>query len=332
MEAIRTYIDNVFKAFEESAKVVTLKRDMSASMEEKYLALKADGKSEHEAVGSVIADFGNIDEIAAEMGIRTVGDGTFPKKSENVLYVSREEAFDLIGQFKKSGKWIGIGVWIVLAGIGSFMLLGDMGFNNSEAFGLFSMLTFIAAAVVLFIIYGMALAQYEKFEEANIELDTSTRAELEAQRKAYTPTFITHIASGVAIILLGIGFFLLMGASFENFEGLSIALLLLTIGGAVFLFVKSSMIIGAYEILFEEDEYSRKYKSVVNEAIDGMNNSERIIGTVAAVFWPVMTAVYLLWSFLADAWHISWLIWPIAGILFGAFAGGISVWNEGRRK
>ena len=30
-----------------------------------------------------------------------------------------------------------------------------------------------------------------------------------------------------------------------------------------------------------------------------------------------MTAVYLLVSFLTMEWHITWVIWPVAGILWG---------------
>ncbi|MDO4566852.1 MAG: hypothetical protein Q4B42_05920, partial [Oscillospiraceae bacterium] len=36
-----------------------------------------------------------------------------------------------------------------------------------------------------------------------------------------------------------------------------------------------------------------------------------------SIYWMVVTAAYLLISFLTRAWHISWLIWPIAGILSG---------------
>ena len=30
----------------------------------------------------------------------------------------------------------------------------------------------------------------------------------------------------------------------------------------------------------------------------------------------IATAIYLGWSFLTDDWHITWVVWPIAGILF----------------
>ena len=30
--------------------------------------------------------------------------------------------------------------------------------------------------------------------------------------------------------------------------------------------------------------------------------------------------IYLLWSFIFDAWDISWIIWPVAAVAFGIFA------------
>lgn len=54
----------------------------------------------------------------------------------------------------------------------------------------------------------------------------------------------------------------------------------------------------------------------------------------AAVFWPVITSIYLLWSFIWKAWAVSWLIWPIAGVLFGPAVIIASAWSNrrGRRK
>ena len=52
----------------------------------------------------------------------------------------------------------------------------------------------------------------------------------------------------------------------------------------------------------------------------------------AAVFWPVITSVYLLWSFVWSAWNVSWLIWPIAGVLFGPAVIIASAWSNRRDR
>ncbi|MCL2352406.1 MAG: permease prefix domain 1-containing protein, partial [Firmicutes bacterium] len=89
MDAIETYLDNVFAAFPQNKRVLALKKEMLANMEEKYHALKQQGKSENEAVGTVISDFGSIDEIAAELGVGHVSEaGT---RSENFAYGDKAE-------------------------------------------------------------------------------------------------------------------------------------------------------------------------------------------------------------------------------------------------
>ena len=42
-------------------------------------------------------------------------------------------------------------------------------------------------------------------------------------------------------------------------------------------------------------------------------------GKTAAVVWPLATCVYLLWSFISGSWEISWVVWPVVGVLFGGF-------------
>jgi len=322
METIKIYIDNVFAGFEQTEQVATLKRDMLISMEEKYFALKGGGKSENEAVGGVIADFGNIDEITAELGQAQPVPSDIPADS---IPLSRDDAFDFIGQMKKSGVWIGIGVWLILIGVCSLVTVTNLEIEKADALGLFVLLTFVAGAVPIFIVHGMALSKFEVFETTPILLDSTTRKELESERKRFTPMFVTLIAVGVAVVLLAVGFFILMNG-LSIFEGeiqaVPVALFLFSVGFAVFLFINAGMSYGAYEILLGVGEYSNKKAS---------EKADRLIGTVAATFWPLMTAVYLLWSIVWGAWHISWIIWPVSGILFGAFAGGLSVWTEEKK-
>ena len=68
METIISYIENVFRNYPDSEKVRKAKEDLLNCMEDKYHELKAEGKSENEAIGIVISEFGSMDEIAWELG------------------------------------------------------------------------------------------------------------------------------------------------------------------------------------------------------------------------------------------------------------------------
>ena len=88
---------------------------MLANMEEKYAMLRLSGKSEHEATYSVIADFGNIEEITAELGLDIKN-----RALDGSIYLSLDEAQSYIAKSKKSGIWIDLGVWLIIAGASTY--------------------------------------------------------------------------------------------------------------------------------------------------------------------------------------------------------------------
>lgn len=63
MDTIRSYVEGMFTSLPKTPEMEQLKDEILANMEDKYNELKARGCSENEAIGSVISDFGNIDEL-----------------------------------------------------------------------------------------------------------------------------------------------------------------------------------------------------------------------------------------------------------------------------
>lgn len=294
MEIIKTYLDNVFAAFPQTDEIQTLKRDMRANMEEKYTTLRKSGKSEHEAAYSVIADFGTIEEITAEFGLDIKNEA-----SEADVFVSNDEAQTYLSRSKKNGMLIGFGVWLVLAGISSTLVLDHS----------FLMFITIATAVVIFIMSSMKMSRYESFEKAPVRLDASTREMVESERGKFTTQCTAMIAIGVALLILSAGSFTVIA--------FPVSLFLNIVGFSVFLFITAGTCSSSYDILLGKGDYKNKKAS---------KQAERIISTAAVIYWPVVTAIFLLWSFVGDAWTRSWVIWPVAGVSFGAICAGVSVW------
>ena len=69
MEALKEFLENMFRGVDETEEVLRAKAELLQMMEDKYDTLVADGKNENEAVGIVISEFGNFQEIADELGI-----------------------------------------------------------------------------------------------------------------------------------------------------------------------------------------------------------------------------------------------------------------------
>ena len=55
-------------------------------------------------------------------------------------------------------------------------------------------------------------------------------------------------------------------------------------------------------------------------ALENERRNERLGG----VYWPVVVAAYLLWSFLSGGWHYTWVIWPAAALLFAALSAALN--------
>ena len=53
---------------------------------------------------------------------------------------------------------------------------------------------------------------------------------------------------------------------------------------------------------------------------DGNQDDDPFTTLVASIYWPAAVVIYLLWSFVFDAWDISWILWPVAAVAFAIFA------------
>jgi len=332
MEAIKTYINNVFSAYPQNARVAALKADMLASMEEKYHELKRQGKSENEAIGSVIANFGNMDEITAELGI----DISVPTSvKDSGITLSRDEADEYISQSRKSSLWVGIGVWLILTSIAAMILVGGgANYYDFEEASVLILFAALAVAVPLFIRSGMNSSKFEHYATQKINLEASLRTELEEQSKRANSRFFTKISVGVGAILLAVGIVAVFSSVDVNIMFVHVSagggeflwpvtVLLTTIGFSVLLFVTAASQKNVYDVLLGKGEYTNK------KATREMENA---IGGLAAVYWPVVTAIFLAWSFVGDAWDRSWVIWPVAGVLFGGLCGLIYFIQQNKNR
>ncbi len=127
----------------------------------------------------------------------------------------------------------------------------------------------------------------------------------------FEPRFVRGITMGVVTVLLGV--ILLVAVAFinENNEPLIIAEaggLLLFISAGVNTLIRAGMVKDSYSKVLQEEDYSKAKKE------------NKVMNAVAPAYWLLVTAGYLTWSFLTGNWGTTWIVWPIAGIIFGAIA------------
>lgn len=119
-----------------------------------------------------------------------------------------------------------------------------------------------------------------------------------------------NTAIAVALYILGAAVLIACGALDEGeraVQGL-VALLVLA-AGATALLIYTHMSTPA-EYKTDSDDEDDRWEREIRQ----MPGGERFRMWMS-VYWSAVTAGYLLWSFLTGAWHFTWLIWPLAGIL-----------------
>ena len=87
-------------------------------------------------------------------------------------------------------------------------------------------------------------------------------------------------------------------------------MLLIIIAVGVNLLIRTGMIKGSYDTLLQKGEFTKEQKQLKKKT-----------DTFSGVYWRLTTAIYLGWSFWSREWEFTWIIWPVAGVLFAALLG-----------
>ena len=96
-----------------------------------------------------------------------------------------------------------------------------------------------------------------------------------------------------------------------------VVIMFLLVAVAVFLFVWANSMQGVYNQLLQVKEYTRKNKSQKNKK-----------EAVSSIYWTLVTAIYLGVSFWTMDWHITWIIWVVAGVGSAVLDGIFSLLSD----
>ena len=327
MDAIKSYLENMFLHLPKTSEVLRAKDELSQMMEDKYNQLRSEGRTDNEAVGQVIAEFGNLDELAADLGISHEVSALDSTESEQIN-MTDQDVERYLAVTRESGRQIAGGVSLIMMGVVILILfqtIADMGMLEervAQAIGIGGLLLLVAIAVYMFIMAGVKTDQYESLETRQVNIDPYLRNRIKLQKDAYVPAYGRTIATGVFLIILGViglvtiailevgGYILLQ---------LSVVAFLILVAIAVGLFIMGGTKMSALDKLLNEGDYTRRKKQ---EAY--------IMQPFAGIYWMVVLGGYLAWSFLSDSWAISWIVWPIGGVLYAIISSIVSIARRNR--
>lgn len=256
--------------------------------------------------------------------------------------VSMQEAERYMKLVEQTSKKIALGVTLcILSPVLLILLFGladnslwDVSEGLAAGMGVTVLLCIVTVAVALFIINGLKLEKYEYLEKEKIVLDEKTRLIVEKSKTEYEPKYQRGIVVGVIICIVSaiplVGISCLLPVSDTNADSINglivlicVDLLLIIVSVGVNMLVRVSSIWGSYQKLLQEGDYTTTMK-------EGNNKIEAWAG----IYWSIVTAVYLGISFIGKSgwgWGRSWIIWPVAGVAFGAICGIIKIVSAGKK-
>ena len=188
--------------------------------------------------------------------------------------------------------------------------------------GIVVMLLMVASAVMLFITSSSGTRKYRFLERGEFELAYGVAGILRERWSALEPRYTASIAIGVALCILSpipLIVSAIAGAS-DLTAVLFTGLMFIIVAAAVYSFIRACSEKGSYDRLLREGDYDEK------EA-DGGKRANKLGG----IYWPTATAIYLAWSFISGNWHMTWIVWPVAGVLFGAVCAIARAVGPGRK-
>ena len=218
---------------------------------------------------------------------------------------------------KRFGKAVTAGVGILILG-GAFSTLLEGTNGLWKALQDIVMFPFLIVAVLTFVVAGIRHSDFTKRHPYILPFYT------EEEKESLDRSFPIKMAAGIGILLMSIVVdelqkFLPSPAGVEASAFYSFLMLLL-ISAGVMLLVHSGMEKSKYNI----EEYNKEHDPLYRERLTP--EQQRILDEEShmplAAKWSacimiVTTAIYLLWSFLQNAWQISWVLFPVGGLFCG---------------
>lgn len=240
------------------------------------------------------------------------------------IKVSMEEANQYLDMKSRGSRIVANATSLCILSPVPLIVLGTMTEDHTlVGFSLVFLLILVAIAVYLFVNYGLHESHMQHLEKESFETEYGVSGMVRERREQYEPTFIRNIAIGVVLCILSVIPTIMAGVmEVEDYmSGISVGLLLIIVSIGVNILIRAGMIKSSYDTLLQEGEYTieEKYLKKKTDAFSG-------------AYWCLMVAIYLGWSFWTNNWKFTWIIWPVAGVLYAAVLGMVKMTIEGGEK
>lgn len=231
----------------------------------------------------------------------------------NILKVSMEEANQYLDIKNKGSGIVANATSLCILSPVPLIVLGTMTEDHTLlGFSLVLLLVLVSIAVYQFVNYGIRDSHMQHLEKESFETEYGVSGMVRERRNKYEPTFIRNTAIGVVLCILSVIPTIMVGAMEldDNICGMSVGILLIIVSIGANILIRAGMIKSSYDTLLQEGEYTKEEKHIKKRTDD-----------FSGAYWCLVVAIYLGWSFSTNNWKFTWIIWPVAGVLYAAVLG-----------
>lgn len=311
-------------------KIITLRKNNGWSQEElaEKLNVSRQSISKWESAAA-IPDINRILEMAKLFGVTTdyllkddieKTEYSDTDDTDNRIRVSLKEADDFLESKAASGRQTAWGsmlcvfspaILILFAGM---MSVGMMPAGVAAGVGVVVLLLMIAAAVAIFIVSGEKMKRFKYLQTRDFELEYGVSGIIRERRAAFEKRYLLSTVTGVILCVLCVVPLILAGVlgAPEIVCIYMAVLMLLIVSVAVFLLITAGSVKSGYDRLLSEGEC---------EPVERENGKRH--SKLGGIYWPIVVAVYLGWSLITNDWHITWIVWPVAALVFAAISAAL---------
>ncbi len=371
MDILDAYLDTMFSSYPTTPRLTEAKAELRAMMEDAFTAALDAGKSRNEAIGEVIAQFGNLDELAPVLGISTEirgDDGASAASAaaspdeaaawsttnasewehEQVRTpalppVSLDEAESYAEARRRTQPTLAAACAALVASPCCLVALasdatdpGPWGTSPILTLvGLLVLLVVAAFACAALVARNRTLAPSRRLTAGTFTPTPEVDAWAETLRESHEPLRTRTLAASVALWVLAVVPTITAGIlsdedgpwpAWSAQFGVALTLVIAAIG--VYIHLRGSWANRTAAVL--SGRVHHRHSSGRDRA-DGSDRALGLASVVASIYWPLLTAAFLLWGFGWNGWDRAWILWPVGAVLFGAISAGTSAWDRSRR-
>ena len=324
-------------------KLITLRRQKGWSQEE--LAARMDvtrqSVSKWESAQSV-PDLDRIvrlsqlfkvstDELLKD-DVETISDHTCkPAAAPAYRSVSPQDAEEYLALRQAAAKPISRAVFVCILSPICLLLLGAAGTSSvlpltetaAGCIGMIILLVLVGAVLPIFITHAQRAQTFAWLRQEPFELEEPLRIRLQAHRQEQVELHKHNTITGICLCAVAL-IPLLLGTAFRENDVLFLTAMLclgfIIAGCGVMLLVQNGIRTASFDVLLQEGDYSRQNKK-----------RQPVLGALTNAYWLIALSIYLAYSFVTNNWGRSWIIWPVAAVLYPVLPVLWNVFSEKKK-